>query len=54
MFLKEGKVKALGEPEKLITKENIKEVFEADVEIRENIHSKLPEISLIPKEGEKS
>ncbi len=54
MFLKEGKVRALGEPEKLITKENIKEVFEADVEIRENIHSKLPEISLIPREGEKS
>jgi iron complex transport system ATP-binding protein len=52
MFLKEGKVRALGEPEKLITKENIKEVFEADVEIRENIHSKLPEISLIPKVGE--
>ncbi len=54
MFLKEGKVRALGEPEKLITKDNIKDVFEADVEIRENIHSKLPEISLIPKEGEKS
>jgi iron complex transport system ATP-binding protein len=54
MFLKEGKVRALGEPEELITKEKIKEVFEADVEIRENIHSKLPEISLIPKEGEKS
>ncbi len=54
MFLKEGKIRALGKPEKLITKENIKEVFDADVEIRENIHSKLPEISLIPKEGEKS
>ena len=53
MFLKEGKVRAMGKPEKLITKDNIKEVFEADVEIRENIHSKLPEISLIPKEGEK-
>ncbi len=54
MFLKEGKISALGEPEKLITKENIKDVFDADVEIRENIHSKLPEISLIPKKGEKS
>jgi iron complex transport system ATP-binding protein len=54
MFLKEGKVRAIGEPEKLITKDNIKEVFEADVEIRENIHSNLPEISLIPKEGKKS
>jgi len=54
MFLKEGKVKALGPPEKLITKDNIKEVFAADVEIRENLHSKLPEISLIPKAVEKS
>lgn len=54
MFLKEGKVRALGEPENLITRENIKEVFEADVEIRENIHSKLPEISLIPKVEKKS
>jgi iron complex transport system ATP-binding protein len=54
MFLKEGKVRAICEPEKLITKDNIKEVFEADVEIRENIHSNLPEISLIPKEGKKS
>ncbi len=54
MVLKEGKISALGEPEKLITKENIKDVFDADVEIRENIHSKLPEISLIPKKGEKS
>ena len=52
IFLKEGKVQALGPPEKLITKNNIKEVFQANVEIRENIHSKLPEISLIPKPGD--
>ncbi len=49
MFLKDGRIQALGPPEKLITKENIKEVFAAEVEIRENIHSRLPEISLIPK-----
>jgi iron complex transport system ATP-binding protein len=49
IFLKEGRIQAMGPPEKLITKENIKDVFEADVEIRENIHSRLPEISLIPK-----
>jgi iron complex transport system ATP-binding protein len=49
IFLKEGQIQAMGPPEKLITKENIKDVFEADVEIRENVHSKLPEISLIPK-----
>ena len=48
MFLKGGKIQAQGPPEKLITKANIREVFQAEVEIRENLHSKLPEISLIP------
>lgn len=51
MFLKEGTVKALGPPEKLITKENIQEVFQANVDIRENLHSKLPEISLIDRKS---
>jgi len=32
----------------MITRENIKDVFRADVDIRENRYSKLPEISLIP------
>jgi len=54
MFLKEGKIQALGPPEKLITKKNIKEVYQADVDIRENLHSGLPEISLIPKPEEKA
>jgi len=49
IFLKEGRIQTQGPPEELITKANIKEVFQAEVEIRENIHSKLPEISLIPK-----
>jgi len=49
IFLKEGKIQAQGPPEKLITKANIQEVFQAKVEIRENLHSKLPEISLIPE-----
>jgi len=49
IFLKEGKIKAQGPPDKLITKTNIREVFQAEVEIRENVHSKLPEISLIPE-----
>jgi hypothetical protein len=44
----------LGSPESLITKKNINEVFGADVEIRENIHSKLPEISLIPGSARKT
>ncbi len=48
MFLKKGKLQALGTPENLITRENIRDVFGADVEVRENIHSGLPEISLIP------
>jgi ABC-type cobalamin/Fe3+-siderophores transport system ATPase subunit len=54
MFLKNGGVHALGPPESLITKKNISEVFGAEVEIRENIHSKLPEISLIPGAGRKT
>ena len=49
MFLKDGKIFAHGPPEKLITKTIIQEVFQADVDIRENLHSGLPEISLIPK-----
>jgi len=51
IFLKGGKIQAQGPPEKLITKANIREVFQAEVEIRENLHSKLPEISLIPGAG---
>jgi len=49
MFLKEGKILAQGSPKELITKRNIREVFQADVDIRTNLHSGLPEISLIPK-----
>jgi iron complex transport system ATP-binding protein len=54
MFLKDGRVQALGPPDELVTKKNIMEVFAAAVEIRENIHSKLPEISLIPGTGKKA
>jgi iron complex transport system ATP-binding protein len=50
IFLKRGKIQSQGEPGLLITKENIKQVFQADVEIRENLASKLPEISLIPRQ----
>jgi iron complex transport system ATP-binding protein len=46
MFLKRGNIHALGSPRELITKQNIKEVFQADVDIREHLHSGLPEISL--------
>ena len=53
MFLKEGKIFAQGSPEKLITKSYIQDVFRADVDIRKNAHSGLPEISLIPAIEEK-
>ncbi len=46
MFLKRGNLHALGPPQELITKQNIKEVFQADVDIRDHLHSGLPEISL--------
>lgn len=49
MFLKKGKIHAQGPPEMMITKANIQDVFHADVDIRENLHSGLPEISLVPK-----
>ncbi len=53
MFLREGKIFAQGTPEKLITKSYIREVFQADVDIRENARSGLPEISFIPAKEEK-
>jgi iron complex transport system ATP-binding protein len=49
VFLKEGRIHSQGPPQKLITQSNIKEVFQAEVDIRKNLHSKLPEISLIPE-----
>jgi len=54
MLLKEGKIQAHGTPKELITKDNIKKVFHADVDIRENLRSRLPEISLIPKPPDKT
>ena len=53
IFLKEGRIKAQGNPVAMITRENIKDVFKADVDIRENQYSRLPEISLIPRLSEK-
>ena len=47
IFLKEGRIHAQGPPDELITKTNIRKVFQADVDIRENLSSGLPEISLI-------
>jgi len=49
MFLKDGRIHSLGPPRDLITGESIRDVFAAEVDVRENVHSRLPEISLIPK-----
>jgi hypothetical protein len=37
----------------MITRDKIKDVFRAEVDIRENRYSKLPEISLIPRPSQK-
>jgi iron complex transport system ATP-binding protein len=46
LFLKNGRIHSLGLPKDLITKQNIQEVFQTDVDVRKNLHSGLPEISL--------
>ncbi len=57
IFLKNGRIQAHGPPQALITRAHIEEVFGTEVEIRENLHSRLPEISLIHRhprrEGER-
>jgi cobalamin transport system ATP-binding protein len=53
IFLKGGRIVAQGDPPAMITRDNIQDVFRTDVDIRENRHSKLPEISLIPRFSEK-
>lgn len=53
MFLRDGEIFAQGPPEELITKSFISDVFQADVDIRENARSGLPEISYIPAGEEK-
>lgn len=46
IFLKSGAVAAEGSPEETVTAANIREIFGADVDIRGNIRTGLPEISL--------
>jgi iron complex transport system ATP-binding protein len=53
LFLKEGRIVARGTPAAMITRENIKDVFKAEVDIRENRYSRLPEISLVPRSSQK-
>jgi iron complex transport system ATP-binding protein len=52
IFLRDGRIHAQGTPADLVTRDHIRDVFRAEVDIRENIHSKLPEISLVPKKRE--
>jgi len=46
IFLKNGAVAAEGSPEETVTAANIREIFGAEVDIRENLRTGLPEISL--------
>lgn len=52
MLLKNGRLEAQGAPADLITRETIRDIFGAEVDIRTNTCSGLPEISLIPDAGE--
>jgi len=52
LFLKNGRIHSLGSSIELITKQNIQEVFHTDVDVRKNLHSGLPEISLTFKKPE--
>ena len=46
LFLREGNIHSLGTPAELVTPQKILEVFQADVTVRDNLYSGLPEISL--------
>jgi iron complex transport system ATP-binding protein len=49
IFLKNGRIQSQGPPAALVTAANIRDVFRVEVDIRENLHSGLPEISLVPR-----
>jgi iron complex transport system ATP-binding protein len=51
LFLKDGRLAALGPPRELVTRDLVRDVFEAEVEVRENPYSGLPEVSLNPRPG---
>lgn len=53
MLLKSGRIQNLGSPADLITQDNIRDVFDADVDVRRNPRTGLPEISLVPGEVQK-
>jgi iron complex transport system ATP-binding protein len=47
VFLKDGAVVTEGPPGETVSAANIREIFGAEVDIRENCHTGLPEISLV-------
>ncbi len=47
VFLKNGTIEAQGTPAETITEEHIRQIFDAEVEVRSNPRSGLPEISLV-------
>jgi iron complex transport system ATP-binding protein len=51
IFLKDGVLAAEGKPDETVTAANIREIFGAEVDIRENLRSGSPEISLAGGEG---
>ncbi len=53
LFIKNGRIVARGDAAAMITRGHIQDVFAVEVDIRENRHSRLPEISLIPKHSSK-
>ena len=51
VFLKEGVVAVRGTPAETVRANVIREIFDAEVDVRANLHTGLPEISLIPGGG---
>ena len=54
IFLKEGRIVAAGSPLEIINKEIIRQVFDLEVELRENTSSGLLEISFIHSLGQRT
>ena len=48
LFLKGGRPAALGAPRRLLTRKLVRDVFGAEVDVRRNPRTSLPEVSLIP------
>jgi iron complex transport system ATP-binding protein len=51
VFLKAGGIAVQGTPAETIRAEIVRDIFDAEVDVRANLHTGLPEISLIPGGG---